>query len=200
MPTSPESLRTLELIRSFAQEQGIEAFEGTRPGEMVLVLPGEDKLNTSCSLICAANMLTLSAFVIRRPDENHVAFYRFLLQRNLQMPGLGYAIDEHGDVFLTGQVPLAAVTRDYLDQILGIVLAGTDEVFNDLLVIGFLGSMRKEWNWRVTREESLSNLEPFRAVLAEQEAEMGRPMAHEAPVDEQDDIRPFGEDSAPKVP
>ena len=41
-----------------------------------------------------------------------------------------------------------------------------DEPFNELLVLGFLSSMRKEWEWRVSRGESLRNLEAFRAILA----------------------------------
>lgn len=189
MPTSPESLRALEIIRAFATEQGVDVEEGTRPGEVVLTLPGENKLRTSCSLIAGGRALSLSAFVIRRPDENHVAVYRFLLQRNLALPGLAYAIDDSGDVYVTGQVPIGVVDEEYLDQLLGVVLAATDEVFNELLVLGFISSMRKEWSWRVSREESLANLEPFREILAKDEEERARVSAHEPGVgeDEVDD-------------
>ena len=48
----------------------------------------------------------------------------------------------------------------------GVVLTAADEPFNELLVMGFLGSMRKEWEWRVSRGESLRNLEAFRTILA----------------------------------
>ncbi|WP_082043811.1 type III secretion system chaperone family protein [Mobilicoccus massiliensis] len=203
MPTSPESLHALDLIRTFAAEQEVAVEEGTRPGELVLTLPGENKLRTTCSLIAGGRMLSISAFVIRNPDENHSAVYRFLLQRNLSMPVLSYALDDSGDVYLTGQVPISTVDEEFLDQLLGIVLAGTDEVFNELLVLGFLGSMRKEWSWRVSREESLANLEPFRELLQRQEDEGPNTLSHESAVDEEDAVdngsprsEPAGEDDA----
>lgn len=173
MPTAPETVRIIDLIRSFAAEQQIPVEDGTRPGELVLTLPGEHKLNTSCSLIVSESRLSISAFVIRRPDENHMGVYAYLLRRNLSLPGLAYAIDRVGDVFLTGGVPLGAVDEAYLDQLLGVVLAGSDEVFNELLVLGFLSSMRREWSWRTSREESLANLEPFRDIL-ESDDDAGR--------------------------
>ena len=109
-------------------------------------------------------MLT-RAFVIRNPDENHAAFYRYLLRRNLRLPALAYAIDGSGDVYVTGRVPLAAVDAAYLDQLLGVVLEAADAPFNELLVLGFLTAMQKEWDWRVARGEALRNLEAFRGVL-----------------------------------
>jgi hypothetical protein len=45
------------------------------------------------------------------------------------------------------------------------VLEAADSHFNELLAIGFLSSMRKEWEWRVSRGESLRNLEAFRGWL-----------------------------------
>ena len=70
------------------------------------------------------------------------------------------------DVFVAGRMPAAGVDVDSLDQLLGVVLTACDEPFNELLVMGFLSSMRKEWEWRVSRGESLRNLEAFRGILA----------------------------------
>jgi hypothetical protein len=110
----------------------------------------------------------VSAFVVRNPDENHEAFYRHLLRRNLRMPLLAYAIDTSGDVYVKGEVPTASVDADYLDQLLGVVLEAADSPFNDLLVLGFLTSIRKEWAWRISRGESTRNLEAFRHLLEDQ--------------------------------
>ena len=49
--------------------------------------------------------------------------------------------------------------------ITNLVMNTADAHFNELLVIGFLSSMRKEWDWRVSRGESLRNLEAFRSIL-----------------------------------
>ena len=118
------------------------------------------------SVVVSDSALSVSAFVIRNPDENHDEVYRFLLRRNLRLPGLAYAVDKSGDVFVTGRIPAAGVDAETLDQLLGVVLTAADEPFNELLVMGFLTSMRKEWEWRVSRGESLRNLEAFRSILA----------------------------------
>ena len=60
-------------------------------------------------------------------------------------------------------VPLAAVTADELDRILGSVLEYSDGAFNTLLEMGFGSSIRREWAWRVKNDESLANLQAFAA-------------------------------------
>ncbi|KRE44089.1 YbjN domain-containing protein [Knoellia sp. Soil729] len=151
-------------IETFLDDSEIEWEAGARDGEFVVTLPGEKKLRTVVSLVAGSD-LSISAFVIRNPDENHEAFYRSLLRRNLRLPGMAYAIDGSGDVYITGHVPASGVDADQLDQILGVVLEAADAPFNELLVIGFLTSMQKEWDWRVSRGESLRNLDAFRHLL-----------------------------------
>jgi hypothetical protein len=155
-----------QVVESYLDGSGVPWERGAREGEYVVTLPGEKKLRTVASLVAGADALSVSAFVIRNPDENHDEVYRFLLRRNLRLPGLAYAVDRAGDVYVTGRVPAAGVDEELLDQLLGVVLAAADEPFNELLVLGFLTSMRKEWEWRVSRGESLRNLEAFRTVLA----------------------------------
>ena len=155
----------LEVVRSVVAETGIENEPGARDGEVVVTLPGEKKLKTVASLVVGEQALSVSAFVIRNADENHGEFYRFLLRRNLRMPLLAYSIDSSGDVYAVGRIPLRAVTPEVVDQVLGVLLEAADDPFNELLLIGFRSSMQKEWDWRVSRGESLRNLEAFRAVL-----------------------------------
>jgi hypothetical protein len=143
----------------------VELETGARDGEFAVTLPGERKLRTTVSLIVGDRALSASAFVIRHPDENEAEFYRWLLTRNLRMPGISFAVDAHGDVYLVGRLPLAAVTEDAVDELLGAILSASDGAFNDLLAIGFISSMRKEWAWRVDRGESTRNLEAFRHLL-----------------------------------
>jgi hypothetical protein len=138
---------------------------GGRTGEYVVTLPGEKKLKTVVSVLVRDRTTSLSAFVIRNPDENHEAFYRTLLRRNLRLQGVAYAIDTDGDVYLRGELPTTALDEEHLDQLLGVVLTASDDTFNELLALGFLGSMRKEWAWRVSRGESTRNLDAFRHLL-----------------------------------
>ncbi len=154
------------VVEAYLTDSGHDWEPGAREGEFVVSLPGEKKLKTVASVVVSDTALSVSAFVIRNPDENHDEVYRFLLRRNLRLPGLAYAVDRAGDVYVTGRMPAAGVDAEALDQLLGVVLTASDEPFNELLVMGFLSSMRKEWEWRVSRGESLRNLEAFRGILA----------------------------------
>jgi hypothetical protein len=83
----------------------------------------------------------------------------------VKLPGVAFALDEAGDVYLVGRLPAEAVTTDGVDRLLGAILATSDGTFNELLALGFLESMRREWRWRVERGESTRNLEAFRHLL-----------------------------------
>lgn len=161
--TSAAETRLTDYLRSVELEWEL----GGRDGEYVVTLPGEKKLRTVVSLLIRPRTTSISAFVIRNPDENHTEFYRTLLRKNLRLTGIAYAIDTDGDVYVRGEVPTDALDAEHLDQLFGVVLAASDEAFNELLALGFLGSMKKEWAWRVSRGESTRNLEPFRHLLAD---------------------------------
>lgn len=154
-----------ETVREFLDSAELEWEAGARDGEYIVELPGEQKLKTGVSLLVGAKGLTTRAFVIRHPDENEEGFYTFLLRRNLRMGPIAYSIDGTGDVYVGGRVPLVAVTPEYLDDVLGAVLEAADSPFNELLVLGFLTSMKREWAWRLKRGESTYNLEAFRHLL-----------------------------------
>ncbi|MEV0443012.1 YbjN domain-containing protein [Streptomyces spectabilis] len=136
-------------------------WESPEPGSYVVKLPGTRKLSTTLSLRVGRHSLSLNAFVVRHPDENHEAVHRWLLERNLRLYGVGYAIDPLGDVYVTGKLPLAAVTPDELDRLLGSVLEAADGSFNTLLELGFATAIRKEYAWRVARGEPTRNLDAF---------------------------------------
>jgi hypothetical protein len=152
-------------LTAYLGSVGLEWELGGRPGEYVVTLPGEKKLKTVVSLLVRDRTTSLSAFVIRNPDENHEAFYRALLRKNLRLQGVAYAVDNDGDVYLRGEVPTSALDGDQLDQLFGVVLAASDDTFNELLALGFLESMKKEWAWRISRGESTRNLDAFRHLL-----------------------------------
>jgi len=128
-------------------------------------LPGERKLQTTCRLEIGKHALGVHAFVARHPDENHQVVYRWLLERNLKMFGVAFAVDYAGDIYLDGRLALHAVTVDEIDRILGAVLTYADESFNTILELGFATSIRKEWEWRKDRGESTRNLEAFKGML-----------------------------------
>lgn len=128
-------------------------------------LPGIRKLQTVCRLEIGRHALGIHAFVCRNPDENHAAVYRWMLERNLKMYGVAFAVDSAGDIYLDGRLPLHAVTAEEIDRILGAVLSYSDDSFNSILELGFASSIRKEYEWRKDRGESLRNLDAFRGWL-----------------------------------
>ena len=118
--------------------------------------------------------LGVHAFVCRKPDENHEQVYRWLLERNLRMYAVAFGVDRLGDIYLDARLPLAGVTTDELDRLLGSVLAYADESFNTILELGFASSIRKEWEWRAMRGEPTHNLEAFRGWLEAEESPASR--------------------------
>ena len=152
------------VVRSFLSQGELE-WEELSEGVFSVTLPGERKLQTPCRLDVGPHSFAVHAFVCRNPDENHERVYRWLLERNLKLYGVSFAVDHHGDIYLDGRLPLSSVTPAELDRLLGAVLTYADESFNTILELGFASSIRKEWEWRVSRGESTRNLEAFRGWL-----------------------------------
>jgi Putative bacterial sensory transduction regulator len=148
------------LLGAVLEELGVE-YESVEPGSYLVTLRGEHKLQTKTWLIAGTHSLLVEAFFCRQPDENHAAFYRFLLQHNARMYGVHFALDPVGDVYLVGRQPLAAISAAEIDRLLGCVLSYADDTFDQALMIGFAEAIRKEYAWRVKRGESLANLRAF---------------------------------------
>ncbi|MCW2765788.1 MAG: hypothetical protein JWO11_1747 [Nocardioides sp.] len=151
-------------IRDYLRGNDIE-FEEASDGVFSFELPGEKKLRTAVRLDVGRHALGVHAFVCRRPDENHERVYRWLLERNLKMYAVSFAVDRLGDIYLDARLPLAAATAEELDRLLGSVLSYADDSFNAILELGFAASIRKEWEWRRLRGEPTRNLEAFRGWL-----------------------------------
>ena len=156
---TPEQEAAAEVLRAAVAD--LEHQEPT-PGTLVVQLPGEKKLKTTVSLVVGAHSLSVNAFVARHPDDNHEAVYRWMLERNARLYAVAFAVDHLGDVYLTGRLPLHAVTPDEVDRLLGALLEASDSSFNTILELGFSSSIRKEWAWRISRGEPTWNLQAFR--------------------------------------
>jgi hypothetical protein len=131
------------------------------PGLFSVSLPGTRKLVTECALQVGKHRMNLRAFVARKPDENQVGVYRWLLERNLKLHGICMAVDALGDIYLTGSLPVELVSRTEVDRLLGAVAEAADDSFNVILELGFAESIRQEWAWRRSRGESTANLAAF---------------------------------------
>lgn len=153
---------TADVIREVLTENEFDYTEGE--GVFDVVLPGERKLQTPVRLEIGPHALSVHAFVCRKPDENFEGVYRWLLERNMKMFAVAFALDSMGDIYLDARLPLSVIDADELDRLLGSVLTYADESFNTILELGFATSIRKEWEWRLSRGESTRNLEAFEAL------------------------------------
>jgi len=154
------SLSASASVAAALDELGLP-YTSERAGAYLVRLEGQHKLATMTWLIVGTHSLAVEAFFCRQPDENHAAFYRFLLERNGRMYGVHFSLDPVGDVYLTGRLPLSAVSVSDIDQLLGCVLTYSDENFDTALELGFASAIRREWAWRAKRGESLANLQAF---------------------------------------
>jgi hypothetical protein len=156
------------IIRAVLAEGELD-WQETTEGVFDVVLPGQRKLQTPVRLEVGPHALSVHAFVCRKPDENFDAVHRWLLERNMRMYAVAFALDAVGDIFLDARLPLAVVSPDEIDRLLGSVLTYADESFNTILELGFATSIRKEWEWRLANGESTANLEAFKGWLEQPE-------------------------------
>lgn len=171
MSDQPQQVQ--DLIEKTLQEHDLTYLRhggarGGLPG-LVVELPGERRLKTNTILTIGEHSVRVEAFVCRQPDENHQGVYKFLLKRNRRLYGVAYTLDNTGDIYLVGRMALASVCADEIDRVLGQVLEAVDTDFNTLLELGFRTSIQREWEWRVSRGESLSNLRAFEHLIDDQD-------------------------------
>lgn len=166
-PGGPDASRAI--IAAYVRDNDLE-HEWPDLQSVVVVLPGEQKLRTTVSIAIGQHAVTFNAFVIRHPDENEAELHRWLLRRNRRMYEVAYAIDHLGDVYLVATIGHAGICADELDQIFGAILDGADSVFNQLLEIGFMTAIAREYRWRRDRGESMANLAAFSHLFAEFDA------------------------------
>jgi len=151
----------LLVIQEVLAESNIK-YEKLDESSLLVTVPGEKKLYTNVIFKVSDKTLSINAFVIRRPDQNTEKVYEWLLCHNANMYLLSYATNELGDIYLVGRLPVELVSRDEIDRILGAIHEYCDSSFNILLELGFADAIRREWAWRISRGESVENLEAFK--------------------------------------
>ena len=135
----PEQVSRLDaLIKMALDDLGME-YERVEPGAFLVKLAGQHKLATMTWLVVGDHTLLVEAFFLRKPESNEGGTYGFLMQRNARTYGVHFSCDRLGDVYLVGHVPLASVTPDEIDRLLGCVLEYSDGTFDQALRSHFAG-------------------------------------------------------------
>ena len=150
----------LTLLREVLTEEKIE-HDLIDSDTLLVSVPGEKKLYTNVIFKVSDKTVSINAFVIRKPDQNIAKVHEWLLRHNAANYLLSYAVNELGDIYLVGRLPIGLVTKDEIDRILGAIHEYCDSSFNVLLEMGFEDAIRREWAWRISRGESVANLQAF---------------------------------------
>lgn len=112
--------------------------ERVEAGAYLVTLHGRRRGRTLVWLIAGEQAVAVEAFVMHVvpagcPDP--AALHRHLLGRSLRMRDVHFALDDVGDVFLTGS--LAAVTVESVDRVLGEVLQVLEDEQEALLRLAY---------------------------------------------------------------
>ena len=144
---SEQRAQARRVLLEVLEASGLEVTEVAEDRWMTM-LSGEWKRTIPVLFDLGDRRLTATSLFAGVPDEGHEEVYRILLQRN-QRPGpVHFALDDEGDLILTGQLPIVAVDADAVDELLGQLLVLSDETFNRVLRAGFAGYLAVEQRWR----------------------------------------------------
>jgi hypothetical protein len=141
-------------VEGFLADAGLPA-EALGDGRWFVRLAGERKLGIGAHLVVGDRTMRVESFFMRAPEEQHARLYHDLLLRQASSYVLRFTLDEHGDLFLVGQVPLRAVTPDEVDRVLGSLLELADGAYLPSVETGFASSLAAEraWRARLTAED-----------------------------------------------
>ena len=120
--TSPVVWRLDGLLLDVLTELGV-SLERVEAGAYVVTLPGDRGRSTLVWLIAGEQAVAVEAFVMHvyanaAPDLPRL--HGHLLRRNLQLRDVHYAVDDVGDVYLVGSLPVPDLVL--VDRVLGEVL------------------------------------------------------------------------------
>ena len=152
-------MTALDLVQEFCAGTDL-AFE-INENACVITISGEKRQRITVAVVEGAHTLRLECFVARNPDENHEAVFKWLLEQNVRLMTVAFAIDSFGDIYLSGALPIEAVSLEAIDQTLGIIVSNADNAFNTLIELGFRSAVEREWAWRNSRGLSVDNLAAF---------------------------------------
>ena len=107
------------------------------PRRWFVRMRGEAKEITTVWLTLGQRTLRYETYVMPAPEENHAELYEQLLRRNERLVGAHFSIGVEDAVFLRGELPLAALTEDELDRVIGSLYAYVEQCFPSAIRIGF---------------------------------------------------------------
>ncbi len=126
-----------------ADSEDVVAFESDGPYRHMVRISGRSKDFLTIWFEVGDRTLSYECYFMPDPEENHEELYRYLLMKNFEIYGCHFSLASDHDVFLTGQIPLEAVTEEEVDRIVGSIYYCCDAYFKPALRIGFASYFRR---------------------------------------------------------
>jgi hypothetical protein len=112
-------------------------------GRWYLRLAGEEKDFVTIWLRVRQRTLQYETQVMPAPEVNVSETFEYLLRRNADLHQMRFALGAEDAVYLVGEMPVAMVSEEELDRIVGSSLAYVDAYFPTAMGIGFAGRYRR---------------------------------------------------------
>lgn len=100
-------------------------------------LRGEERDFVAVWLTVGDYTLRYESYFMPAPEQEPAALYEFLLRRNQRLYAMRFSIGPEDAVYLSGQLPLAAVDVAELDRVVGAVYAYVERWFRPAMRLGF---------------------------------------------------------------
>ena len=107
------------------------------PRRWFVRMRGEAKEVTTVWLSLGQRTLRYETYVMPAPEENQAELYEQLLRRNERLVGAHFSIGVEDAVFLRGELPLAVLSEEELDRVIGSLYAYVEQCFPSAIRIGF---------------------------------------------------------------
>jgi hypothetical protein len=166
VPVSPiatpeERSRCDEAIAAWALSAGIEigrteTGEPTSESGLVLAverdeglsrwyirLKGEEKDVVTIWLTIRQRTLRHETHFMPAPETNICETYEYLLRRNDALQGMRFCLGVEDAVFLVGEIPVAEVSEEQIDRVVGTSLEYVEASFPSAMAIGYAGTYRR---------------------------------------------------------
>ena len=111
--------------------------EGADVARWYVRMLGDEKMVTTVWFTLRERMLHFETYFMPAPEENVAQCYEYLLRASTRLYAMRFAIGVEDAVYLMGQLPLAALSEDELDRVLGAAYAHSEECFPTAMRIGF---------------------------------------------------------------
>ena len=98
---------------------------------------GEARDFTTIWFTVGERTLSYETYFMPNPEENHEDLYRFLMRWNRRLYLASFHLDREREVYIGGRIPLAAVSTEEVDHIVGQLYSAVEMTFRTALRLGF---------------------------------------------------------------